>query len=87
MAQRSKFQCPHCAASMTIRSSREAHPLLRQLWFQCSNYLCGFTCGGNLEITHQISPSACPRPGIQLKTHDEITAQRKAANDEHQAQV
>lgn len=68
---------------MYIRSSRQQHPLLRALGLQCSNFCCGFSAGGNFEITHQISASATPNPIIQLQTLDQINAERKAANDEH----
>ena len=68
---------------MFIRSSRQQHPLLREIGLQCSNYLCGFSAGGVFEIMHQISPSASPNSSIQLQTLDQIKAARKAANDEH----
>ncbi|RSC23027.1 hypothetical protein EGS47_09850 [Acinetobacter sp. FDAARGOS_515] len=81
--KRPNFKCPHCGSSMYIRSSRQQHPLLRALGLQCSNFCCGFSAGGNLEITHQISASATPNPIIRLQTLDQINAERKAANDEH----
>ncbi|MFC2994850.1 ogr/Delta-like zinc finger family protein [Acinetobacter sichuanensis] len=83
MARKSNHQCPHCTSSMSIRTSKNIHPLFRILYFQCSNFKCGFTCSGNLEITHQISPSAAPNLNIQLKTLDQISAERKASNDEY----
>lgn len=65
---------------MFIRSSKPQHPLLRSIGLQCSNYQCGFTCGGIVEITHEISPAAVPNPIVQLMSLKEITL-RKAAND------
>ena len=67
---------------MIARSSREVHALLRDIFLQCSNYQCGFSAGGILEITHEISPSAAPNPEVNLMTLKEITG-RKAANDEN----
>lgn len=78
-----KHKCPHCCSTMTIRSSIQQHPLLRTIYMQCLNYKCGFSAGGNIEITHQISPSMIPNPTINLKTLDQISAARKAANDEN----
>lgn len=83
MAARPQILCPHCRISnLRIRSSEQEHVLLKKLWLQCPYPFCGFTCGGNLEITHQISPSAMPNMNINLQTLDQINAERKAANDE-----
>lgn len=81
MASKRQFKCPHCVSALAIRSSREEHAILKTLWFQCSNVHCGFTCGGHIEITHTISPSAIPNPSIQLPTLKELL-ELKAANDE-----
>lgn len=82
MGRSASYKCPHCQNSMHIKSSREMHALLRNIFLQCSNYTCSFSAGAILEITHQISPSATPNPNIQLQTLDQINADRKAANDE-----
>lgn len=80
---RPQLLCPHCAANnLRIRSSNQKHPLLKTIFLQCPNIYCGFTCSGNIEITHEISPSAMPNPEIKLMTLKEITG-RKAANDEN----
>lgn len=65
---------------MFIRSSKAQHPLLRSIGLQCSNYQCGFTARGIVEITHEISPSAIPNPKVKLLTTKEILL-LKAAND------
>lgn len=84
LAARPQILCPHCkTANLRIRSSQQDHLLLKRLWLQCINPDCGFTCGGNLEITHQLSPSAIPNLNVQLQTLDQINAARKAANDEN----
>ena len=81
MGRKASHQCPHCKSGMTVRSSNAVHALLRNIFLQCSNYQCGFSAGGILEITHEISSSARPNIEIQLQTIKELTA-RKAANDE-----
>jgi len=79
---RPQLLCPHCkATNLQIRSSTYEHPLLKTIFLQCRNVLCGFTCSGKIEITHEISPSAQPNLDIKLKTFKELT-ERKAANDE-----
>ena len=79
---RPQMPCPHCqATTLRIRSSQQNHPLLKKIWLQCPNLMCGFTCGGHIEITHTISPSAMPNPSIHLPTLKELM-EHKAANDE-----
>ena len=79
---RPQILCPHCQVSkLRIRSSEQNHPLLKVLWLQCPNLLCGFTCGGHIELTHTISPSATPNSSIYLPTLKQLQ-QLKAANDE-----
>ena len=78
---RPQLLCPHCQlTNVKIRSSEQDHLLLKKIWFQCKNILCGFTCGGNIEITHTISPSATPDRSIYLPTLKELS-KLKAAND------
>jgi len=62
--------------------SPAAEILIKTIFLQCPNIYCGFTCSGNIEITHEISPSAAPNPEVNLMTLKEITG-RKAANDEN----
>ena len=80
---RPQLKCPHCEkVNLKIRHSEQRHPLLKAIWFQCPNLFCGFTGGGNLEITHQISPSAIPNAEVSLMTFKALT-ERKAANDDN----
>lgn len=71
MAGSPQMNCPHCGAKLQIRSSKYQHILLKQIWLRCKNVECGFTCAGNIDITHQISPSAIPNPAVQLKVYGE----------------
>lgn len=78
---RPQLLCPHCeSTNLRIRSSQQEHKLLKRIWLQCPNLFCGFSCGGNIEITHELSPSATPNPAVQLMTLKEI-ALLKAENE------
>lgn len=82
---RPQIMCPHCKkTNLKIRSSEQRHPLLKDIWLACPNFLCGFTCRGHIEITHSISPSATPDPSIFIPTFQQILAQRVASNDADQ---
>ena len=67
--------CPHCDSRCRIRGSRAVTPLIRESRVQCLNPDCGHTFVGQFVITHTISPSACPRSGVDLR----IAAQRRPA--------
>ena len=78
-SSRPQMLCPHCqAANLKIRSSEPKHPFLKVIWLQCPNHFCGFTCGGNIEITHTVSPSAMPNPDVQLPTLKQIQELKSA---------
>ena len=62
-----KMICPHCEKNtLRVRSSKQPHPLLKILYFQCRDVDCGFTCQANLEIKHQISPPSLANPNINI---------------------
>lgn len=83
---RPQILCPHCQlVNLKIRSSEQKHSLLKVINLQCPNLFCGFSCGGNIEITHTISPSASPNPNIALLTLKEIM-ELKASNQEFSIQ-
>ncbi|MCV6588301.1 MAG: ogr/Delta-like zinc finger family protein [Marinobacterium sp.] len=63
-------KCPHCGHAMQIRNSNSEHPLMRAMYLQCTNIICGATFRGNLELTHTLSPSASPNPDINLPLAD-----------------
>jgi hypothetical protein len=65
---RNRVTCPHCEAAAHVRSSRAVTDMVRQLFYACTNFECGCTFGAQLEITHQISPSARPNPAVMLRT-------------------
>jgi len=65
------LQCPHCGHDAIVRTSRRLSPLLREVYYQCSNVVCGHTFKANLEIIKTLSPSSMPNPAIaaQLSPH------------------
>lgn len=61
-----RHKCPHCGGRLKIRNSTAQHPLLRTVWLRCESEACGFSAAARFEITHELSPSGMPRPGISL---------------------
>lgn len=61
-----KLGCPDCGSKMRVRNSVGHHQLFRAEYIQCLNPACGATFKGQREITHRLSPSARPNPGIVL---------------------
>lgn len=64
---RYSINCPHCAQSARVRSSRTITPTFKQLQLQCQNVECGATYGAVLEIVHEIAPPAVRNPEIHLR--------------------
>ncbi|WP_426149632.1 ogr/Delta-like zinc finger family protein [Pseudomonas sp. DC3000-4b1] len=61
-----KLVCPHCQGKMRIRTSEGTHVFLRIAYLQCMNEGCGWACRAQFEMTHELSPSAMPRPDVRL---------------------
>lgn len=51
---------------MLTRTSRGVTPLYREVYFQCTEVMCGGTYVAELTIIRTISPPARPKPGIIL---------------------
>lgn len=81
-----KIRCPHCGHAIRVRNSIGMHPLFRSMYLQCTNVNCGATYRGQLEITHTMSPSACPNPDIHLPLAD-YAMRRLAAKQEEDKQM
>lgn len=75
-----RARCPHCAGHLAVRTTRAVTPLFRQKVLQCRNPECGASFGASDAITHQISPSACPNPSVDLP-FSAPRARPTAAND------
>ncbi|MCS4260238.1 Ogr/Delta-like zinc finger protein [Pseudomonas protegens] len=79
-----KLVCPHCRSSMRIRTSEGTHIFLRVAYLQCSNEGCGATYRGQFEITHEMSPSGMPDPGVKLPVAPvSIRRQAMRSADDH----
>ncbi|VVE46688.1 ogr/Delta-like zinc finger family protein [Pandoraea terrigena] len=59
-----KLVCPHCARRLKIRTSRIMTRQTSQLYFQCENVECAFTCMALLSIVHTLAPSQSPDPTV-----------------------
>ncbi len=56
--QRGIMKCPVCRARSVIRDSEEVTPLVRDLYFICTNVDCGHTWKAQLGFVYTLSPSA-----------------------------
>lgn len=61
-----RVACPHCDAPAITRSSDRMTPLLREIYFQCTNMFCGHAFVATLEIVRTVTPSQTPRLGVRL---------------------
>lgn len=88
-----RAQCPHCDTPAVTRSSVTATPLVREIYYQCTNVLCGHTFVATLEITRTVTPSNMPRPGVRLPmltrggNHRHIFPPEPPANDDQDQPV
>lgn len=68
--QRASFfsmHCPHCGARSIVRNSVELSDQVREITFACAgDPICGHTFKAMLSITATLSPSGCPRPGVDI---------------------
>ena len=75
-----KLVCSHCYAAVRVRTSEGSHLLLRTLYLECTNLASGATYRGQVEVTHQLSPSGTPNPAVQLPVAP-MAIQRRARAD------
>lgn len=61
-----KLNCPHCAQRLKIRTSRPVTRQTSQLYYQCENVECAFTCVALLSIIHTLAPSQTPDPSVLI---------------------
>ncbi|SOE50894.1 ogr/Delta-like zinc finger family protein [Orrella dioscoreae] len=66
MSSKLGISCPHCDTWATVRTSEAVSATMRIAYFQCKNIACGHTWKAHIEVVATISPSAIPRPGINL---------------------
>lgn len=77
-----ELHCPHCESIGIRRSSREVAITFREIFYVCSNPLCGHTWKGSLSYDYGLSPSAIPDPAVKLPmrtvNRDDVIAARAA---------
>ncbi|SAI47571.1 DNA-binding transcriptional regulator [Bordetella ansorpii] len=73
------MNCPHCETWATVRSSERVSATLRIVYFQCRELNCGHTWKAHIEAVMTITPSAMPRPGIELPISPHSENIRRAA--------
>ncbi|WP_090623832.1 ogr/Delta-like zinc finger family protein [Azotobacter beijerinckii] len=61
-----KIICPHCGNRMRIRTSEGVHIFLRIIYLQCGWESCGWGVRVEFTMTHQMSASGDPKPGVVL---------------------
>ncbi|MEY2883730.1 MAG: hypothetical protein RL490_1454 [Pseudomonadota bacterium] len=61
-----RVSCPHCDAPAVTRSSHRLSPMLREIYYQCSNLVCGHAFVATHEIVRTVTPSQIPRQGVRL---------------------
>lgn len=64
MSRAPAMKCPHCLAHAWARTSRELSPLLREIYYQCTDVECGHTWVSRLEATRTLSPSGKENPAV-----------------------
>lgn len=80
--RRLSTRCPHCTSIARVESKNAISPVYDELYFQCSNILCGHTWKAGLGFIHTISPSATPREDLNLPVyHRPAVDLPKPAND------
>jgi len=58
--------CPHCDSHTVARTSSQLTPTFKEILYQCTNPLCGFTFVVEHVIARGLSPSAIPRPSVDI---------------------
>ncbi|WP_019833795.1 ogr/Delta-like zinc finger family protein [Sphingomonas sp. PR090111-T3T-6A] len=64
--RRLRSRCPHCRSTARLEDRKTIEPVYDELYFQCTNILCGHTWKAGLCFVHTISPSAMPRADLNL---------------------
>lgn len=60
------FDCPHCGARSSIRTSQRMTRTMREITYACTDPECGHTFVVVAEAHRTLSPSAKPNPSVLL---------------------
>lgn len=66
MSRRLGMPCPHCQNRAQVSASKQHTRTHRELYFLCTNLVCGHSWVAELEAVRTISPSGIPCPLIRL---------------------
>lgn len=74
-----RLACPHCGGYLRIRSSETVNAVSRTATVHCTSDECGFRGGMVMHMTHTLTPSMTPAPGVRLplspRVRDYVLAQ------------
>ena len=71
------FTCPHCDTPARVRTAKPVTPIIRDLYYECTNFECRYTFVAQISLVHTLRPSFRPRPGL----HIPVSPAFKPAND------
>ncbi len=75
------INCPHCGERLKVRTSRDASSIVRELYLQCENVQCAFTCKAHLALVNTIAPSMVQKKGVYIPMSR--VAEKRAADKEN----
>lgn len=72
------MNCPHCGRRAQVQTSKEQSRTMRDVYFQCTNLLCGHTWVASLEAMRTISPPSLVyrHPDVHLPLADRAELER-----------
>ncbi|WP_276681504.1 ogr/Delta-like zinc finger family protein [Thalassolituus oleivorans] len=82
-----KKVCPDCFQPLRVRTSFGIHELLREVYMECTNIVCGASFSGSLEITHRLSPPSVANPRINLPMADSALRRRAQSSGKADGQM
>lgn len=77
-AARSFMPCPHCDGPTRVRTSYLVSAIFRESIVMCQNPACGHTFVVESHIDRTLSPSAIPRPEVNLRVSTRLEAQQES---------
>lgn len=66
MAKKVGMNCPHCNNRAQIRTSHPLTQTMREVYFLCTNLVCGHSWVAHMEAVRTIAPSGIPNPNVNL---------------------
>lgn len=76
MAKRVGMNCPHCTCRAQIRTSTQVTSTMREVYFLCTNLVCGHSWVATIEAVRTIAPSGIPNPHVNLPVSERREIER-----------